>query len=651
MNSIESTPARVTGTQREDVQKKHRQLRGDLDNIILKALRKEPGRRYASAEQLAEDIRRHLDGLPISAAPDSIWYRTNKFARRHKAGVAVALLFFIAIVGGVIATLTEARIAKTNERRAERRFNDVRKLANSLMFEVHDSIQNLPGATPARKLIIERASEYLDSLAQESGGDPSLQSELASAYRKVGDVQGYPFRSNLGDSAGALRSYQKALAIRELLLRSNPDDLPNALELTIVYRRLAEMHSVNQDISSAVTEAQKAQAIGERLSVLHPKDAQVLEYLIKDDLTLAGIEAGNLNSANLGNTTAALALYQKASTIGDQLATQKPKDSAVRQLLAGTYLRFGDQLLQLGEQSAAGKQYLRGTEILTSLYDPQNQTSIVDLAEADSRVGGAEASSGEIDNALQTYLKELSLYQFVVKSDPDNTNALLGFALAYANVGETESMLGQHADGLSSIKTGLSILDKTVSDSSTADMRNTSGIIRVMMGAALAWAGKHDEALRYYRQSLSIFERMNHEDRSNLDSLLCLGATYDKVGTALLQLGDVDQATAAFQSGLKLAAPQATSDQFNAQAIYVVADSYTGLGNTAVAMASTKNQPRKGQIQQWQKAQSFFQESLHAWSRIKEPGNFSPEGFQSMPPASVQKQVERCQEILRKLKA
>ena len=88
------------------------------------------------------------------------------------AVVAATALLILSLAGGLIATAREARIAREQRARAEHRFNDVRKLANSLLFDVHDSIQNLPGATPARQMIVQSALTYLDSLAKESSGDP-----------------------------------------------------------------------------------------------------------------------------------------------------------------------------------------------------------------------------------------------------------------------------------------------------------------------------------------------------------------------------------------------------------------------------------------------------------------------------------------------
>ena len=131
-----------------------KQLRGDIDNIALMALRKEPTRRYASANDLHEDIQRHLENIPVHARNDSVWYRTTKFVARHKAVVAASALVLVALLAGFIVTLHEARVAQNERARAERRFNDVRELANSLMFEVHDSIRDLPGTLPARKLLV-----------------------------------------------------------------------------------------------------------------------------------------------------------------------------------------------------------------------------------------------------------------------------------------------------------------------------------------------------------------------------------------------------------------------------------------------------------------------------------------------------------------
>ena len=122
----------------------------------MMAMRKDPKRRYASVEQFSEDLRRHLDGMPVIARPDTLAYRTGKFIQRNNIGVAAASRCFWPLTGGVAATAWQARIASLERARAKRRFNEVRKLAGSFLFELHDSIRDLPGSTPARELIVRR---------------------------------------------------------------------------------------------------------------------------------------------------------------------------------------------------------------------------------------------------------------------------------------------------------------------------------------------------------------------------------------------------------------------------------------------------------------------------------------------------------------
>src|SRR6185369_771018 len=125
--------------------------------------------------------------------------------------------------------VVQARAAERERLRAERRFADVRRLASSFLFEFHDAIQDLPGSTAARELVVRKALEYLDGLAAEAGdsgdghsGDRGLLAELAQAYQRVGDVQGMPYRASLGHTEDALRSYEKALALRRRLIADEP---------------------------------------------------------------------------------------------------------------------------------------------------------------------------------------------------------------------------------------------------------------------------------------------------------------------------------------------------------------------------------------------------------------------------------------------
>jgi hypothetical protein len=189
-------------------------LRGDLDNIVLMALRKETQRRYSSVAEFSDDIQRYLEGWPVGARQDTAWYRTSKFVGRHRISVIAAVVVLLSLLGGVVGTAWQAHAARLARARAERRFQDVRKLADSFMFEFHDAIKDLPGSLAARQLVVKRALEYLDSLADEAAGDRALQSELATAYDKVGSLT--------FDVQQAVESHRKAMVLNEALVKFNP---------------------------------------------------------------------------------------------------------------------------------------------------------------------------------------------------------------------------------------------------------------------------------------------------------------------------------------------------------------------------------------------------------------------------------------------
>ncbi len=242
-----------------------RPLAGELDNIVLKTMHKDPSHRYVSAAQLSEDIDRFLSGQPVIARRDTFRYRGSKFIKRHLAATLAAAAVVVSLAAGLGISIWEAHLARIQRERADRRFSDMRHMANSLLFDIHNAIRNLPGATPARKLIVDRALQYLDRLAQEEGGDPALEEDLAAAYTKVGEVQGGRTSDNLGDTAGAMASYRKALNIRKALAAANPADLPARRRLAEAYRNIASQSLGLGRIVDASNAARQTLAISQAI--------------------------------------------------------------------------------------------------------------------------------------------------------------------------------------------------------------------------------------------------------------------------------------------------------------------------------------------------------------------------------------------------
>ncbi len=235
-----------------------RRLRGDLDTIVLTALQKEPQRRYRSVAQLSEDVRRHLEGLPVRARKDTVAYRLGKFLRRNRLPVAAGLLVLASLTAGIVSSTRSAALAA-------RRFAEVRHLAGSFLFEFHDAIQHLPGSTTARELVVRKALEYLEAMSKESGTDPELRRELAWAYLKVGDVQGGPAGPNLGRREDAARSYDKALALLGAPAADTSTALATLEALAEAYLRKATLLQLTGPAEEGLATLERMRAVVERM--------------------------------------------------------------------------------------------------------------------------------------------------------------------------------------------------------------------------------------------------------------------------------------------------------------------------------------------------------------------------------------------------
>ena len=265
-----------------------RRLRGDLDAIVLKAMRKEPELRYASADQLSEDIGRYLTGAPVLARRGTAGYRAGKFVRRHRVAFVAAALVLAALAGGVVMTVREARRARAAEAKAQRRFDDVRQLANSFLNEFHDSIRNLPGSTPARRLLVQKGLAYLDSLSREASDDASLLRDLADGYHRLADLQGNPGggAAMLGDMAGAQESLRKCAALREKLIRSREARPQDRLDLARTYSDLANAFTLDGNAGAAVASSRKAATVLIAALASAPGDRKTLSGLAGAKITL-----------------------------------------------------------------------------------------------------------------------------------------------------------------------------------------------------------------------------------------------------------------------------------------------------------------------------------------------------------------------------
>jgi non-specific serine/threonine protein kinase/serine/threonine-protein kinase len=458
-----------------------RKLEGDLDNIVLTAIRKEPARRYPSAHELAADLGRYLEGRPVAARKDTFGYRSGKFVKRHRTGVAVATVATIALALGAWGTATQAQRASVERARSLQRLQDVRELANSLLFEVHDAVADLPGATEARRLIIDRGFRNLEELAAEVRGDPDLERELAEAFLRVGLVQGQPTGASLGDLEAAEASYGRAVEIALGLVDADPDDARAVRTLALSYEKLADVRAWTGRVEDGVADAERALAGYRALADAMPDSArhqlsQAISLIKIADLT------GNPNFPNLGRPDDALRYYEEAATIlagpplgpsadwgtrrqaalvderigsmmqsyerypeakealersllaRERLAQEEPANTDARRDIGVTHQNLCEVELALNRPSRALDHCRAADAAYRALHaaDPSNAQGLSDVAVGSISLAAAKLDSGDPDGSLETMQYAIDRLRDALEDQPENLPNRIMLARALA---------------------------------------------------------------------------------------------------------------------------------------------------------------------------------------------------------------------------
>jgi tetratricopeptide (TPR) repeat protein len=551
---------------------------------------------------------------------------------RHKAGVAAATVVVFVLVAGIVVTLREARVA-------QRRFDDVRALANSLIFDVHDSIKDLPGSTPARKIIVDRALQYLNVLAHESAGDLGLQRELASAYERVGSVQGDYLENNLGDAEATLASYRKALALRQQIAAATTD-LQDQIALAQGYRLVAHQLWANGDPRGAREPIAKAIAMSEALNIEKPQDLKIL-YELAFDYEVSG-RIGYPDDPS--GTQKIVQDFRRALAVDETVVKLQPNDIY---WLHGYSTDLGSvgNMLETSDPAEALKTYQKELEIdrrLTELSsDVRFQRSVaIEYGE----IASVYDDMGEYKLAVKNNSKDLAIYQDLVRTDPKNALLQQGLAITYMNTGASCARAGQVGQALEYSRRALDIMQSLVASAPPKGFqRGIFAAMLVIHGTILMESGNPDEAIAQIEQGRTIYETLAKTGAKNVSSI----AEADvKAGEAALKAGHDQKASDYFHRALTIAQPSIATEPPDLDALYATADAHSGLGDLSLKKAQHAGTIAERRRSYLSEARSYYQKSLETWRRIPHPNHTSPSSFQAGDPVVVAKELKETETTL-----
>ena len=542
-------------------------LKGDLDNIILKALRKEPERRYQSVQEFSEDIRRHLTGLPVTATADTTFYRIGKFIQRHKIGISTA-----ALVGSILLLTTtfavwQAIRANQERARAEQRFAETRKIANSLLFEIHDSLADLPGATASREILVNRALEYLNMLSQEVDNNPKLLFELAVAYRKVGEIQGDPYFSSIGQSSAALQSLQKSLEIQEKLIKIKPEEFDLHKQIGITAFQLGDNYYLTQN-----------------------------------------------------NFDEALKHYRRSQTAYEIVSLARPQEAKWKSALALIYVRFASVLTKQKEYAAATENFKNAQKLNDEslAIDSENLYVMSSCAEIYSNIGNSLGNPdyndlGKTDEALEVLQKSLAIRKRLSEREPNNTLYKNFVGISLKDIGDVYLAKGEVAKAIENYSAALSI-HQTIANKDAKDTlaQGTVGYDLTKLGNALLAKGEIGRALKIHEQSVATLEKLHLTDTENEMFSYTFAISLEGLGNAQIAKKDYSKALLTYERSIEIE-EKLNSKSANSEFEIKIAQIHFKLGQTRQKLYNS-NMANENLCQE---ARADFQKSVEIFTKIQ----------------------------------
>jgi serine/threonine protein kinase len=437
-------------------------LKGDLEIILMKALRREPQERYATIEHFSEDLECYLESRPIRARKGDAWYRTRKFLRRYWLQAAAATLAVAGLSGGALVANHERAIA-------QRRFVQVRQLANKL-FDIDAEVRQTPGTTNARELIVSTSLDYLQRVAEDVQGDPTLALELGNAYMRVGRVQGVPTTSNLGHEAEADRSLQKAEALLRSVFTARPAD---------------------------------------QMAIL--RSAQIAH----DRMMLAGDRGASEEEQAFARTSAEWLRKYESSGKVDPLEAEG---------VAITYMNVGTRYVLAGRYDEGIRLAERAFDIARSAGNAkQAGSALISIAKA-------YRQKGDLDRALQTIRESVRMLE--PPAQTVNRSRTTSFVTALMRegqiLGEDNAIsLGKSEEAVASLDRAFTMAEKTVhQDANDANSRGLAAAIGIVLADIL----RHVDPVRavdVYDRALSDLAGIHNNTRARLQEVRALaGSTY-----------------------------------------------------------------------------------------------------------------------------
>jgi eukaryotic-like serine/threonine-protein kinase len=572
-------------------------FRGDIETIVAKALEKSKDRRYQSAASLSEDIERFLGDEPILARPASAAYRVRKFSRRHKGLVGGAVLAFVALAVGMVMTTKyaiearrQAAAATLEAERASRRFDQVRQLARTFIFDFHDRIEDLPGATETRRFLVATALNYLGDLAEESPDEPELLAELAEAYEKIGDVQGKPNSPNLGDTEGAMESFRKSIAIRTRLCESDPRNIGWRAQLALNHASVGNLYREMGNNAKALAEFRTYRDIVEPIYESDPKNPRYQQWM-----SFALNQLGKIPMSE-GRLDEAMVAFEESLAFRLAVAKSTPYDVRRRREVTVGYEKIGDvhNLRRNFDEALTNFEMSYSIRAEIARANPRSLSAQRDLGFTLGRIGNTLLSLGRTDDALAKYLESQAIREVLAEADLNNKGAQSDLAVGMYRIGVVHLRLEQWAEALSRFERFVQIEEALfAADPRRIGYHFAIGEGRFFVGEAQLGLGAVVAARAAYETSLAVYDELTAANPDSSEGLHGQAITHERLAMLDLDAGAIEEGARSLMSSVDILARLEEFEILEAQVYVDVARACVRVGLELISVRDDGEQSRE----------------------------------------------------------
>lgn len=509
-----------------------RQLRGDLDTILSKALKKNPQERYSSVTAFADDLRRYLKHEAISVRPDTFAYRTTKFVRRNRTAVVLGAI----AVALVIGSLTTGLLVANRERKiAEQRFAQVRQLANKFIALDQD-IRGLPGSTKIRMQLVSDAQQYLTSLGSDVHGDKDLALDIAYAYVRVAHAQGDPTSPNLGQFAEAEASLNKASSFVDPILAMDPSNQRALFIATTIAHDRKVLADYRGDQAAALNDAATTAALIERFMATRPVEFHDLYSMRYFYVNVAG------TYSDARHFDQAIRYCQRALAI----PLAGPRANAMR---GGAFAVLAAARWQSGDLDGALKTNLDSIELKNAEAADGHASLRINLANGYVLEGmilgraDEEPSLGRSREALANFQKALDISEDLAQKDANDYLSRHTIATASLEIGN----ILRHRSPQSALAVYDHALARIREARSNASTQRDEAELLAASSYALRWTGRENEAKQRIEKAFGLLHQANRYPADKIEPMDDVYNALRAQADDYAQTGQANQAIDAYQ--------------------------------------------------------------------------------------------------------